>query len=455
MKYGSYIPFAGLKAFDLHTKVDLYDWVLIDYMMDWAKSPKRKIIMYEGVEYVWLNLDIIPKEIPVFEGIDKSTISKKLKKIKELGLVRFTKSGKKLYFRLQDICYKIKNFRVKYIAKHQKECLEEPEELLIEVNDEAKSLKKFNGQEKIVENFQLNRIQLLEENNNKNNRILTTTNAVEFFNLNENAEGKGNWVGFSTPLANIRGGSPVTLGEVIKVIAEQIKPSLDDPPKENPQAVEEKMSPAQAPNHQVGKFREILANIIRTGDLSCLYSNRLYRTTNWGYFEHPCRPEVKTTINQILMDVLCLNRRVRRLADAEELVAIAINDALLSGELPWETFAQVYRRWQLSGVAKIMWFVKALASEIGINLNRHVVKPQQPEPQIEEKIPEEIAEIENEIKLLWIQVSIAKLNKGDVNALYDQIYQKTLELKRRAIELNLSEDYINRIENQLKKMKEG
>jgi hypothetical protein len=449
MKYGGYIPLAGLKAYDLHDKIDANDWILIDYMMDWAKSPKRKIIIHEGLEYVWLDLDSIPKNIPIFEGMSKSTFSRMISRFMKLGLVRLVHKEKKLYFRLQDVCYKIKNFRVKHIAKPQ------PEESLIDVNDEVKLLQKYNDTENIVANLQPIRIQILEENNNKNNRILTTTNAVEFFNLNENAEGKGNWVGFSTPLANIRGGGAKTIGEVIKGIIEQIKPSLDDPPQENSQAVEKEASPAQAPSPQVGKFHEILTNIIRTGDLSCLYSNRLYRTTDWGYFEHPCRPGVKTTVNQMLMDVLCLNRRVRRLADIEELVSIALNDALLSGELPWEIFAKVYRRWQLSGVDKIMWFIKAIASEVGINLNRPLVKPIQPQPKVEEKIPEELAEIESEINLLWIRVSLAKLNGGDVNALYDQIYQKTLELKRRALELNLSNEYITEIENRLKKIKEG
>jgi DNA-binding transcriptional regulator GbsR (MarR family) len=456
MKYGSYIPFAGLKAFGLNDKIDANDWILIDYMMDWEKSPRRKTIIHEGCEYVLLDLESISKNISIFEGMSKTTFSKRITKLKDLGLVRITYNEKRLYFRLQDICYKIKNFRVKHIAKTPKENLEEPEESLIEVNDEAKSLKKINDEENIVENFQPTRIQIVEENNNKNKIILTTTNAVEFFNLNENAEGKGNWVGFSTPLANIRGGGVVSLGDVIKGIVEQIKPPLDDPPQENPQAVEENASPTQTPSPQVGKFREILASIIRTGDLSCLYSNRLYRTTNWGYFPHPSNPEIKTTVNQMIMDMVCMNRRFRRLADEEELIAIAINDALGSGELPWETFAKVYRRWRLSGVDKIMWFVKALASEVGINLNRIYSKPIQPQPtKVEEKIPEELEEMEREINSLWIQVSLAKINKGDVKSLIEKILEKTLELKRRAIELNLSASYIERIEEQIKKIKES
>jgi DNA-binding transcriptional ArsR family regulator len=110
MKEEAFIPLVGLKAFGLHQKIEPNDWILIDYMMDLANLPNKEVVFHNGLEYIRLNLDDILNEIPIFEGYNKSTLSRRLKKIKELGLVKFVKSGKGLYFHIEDICYQIKNF---------------------------------------------------------------------------------------------------------------------------------------------------------------------------------------------------------------------------------------------------------------------------------------------------------------------------------------------------------
>lgn len=400
IKWRTIIPQIGIQEYGLLDKTDCIDWVILDFLRGWYASVTKKVnalikqnkpvdLPYvkfnpdDGKYYAELNYKYVMQNNPILKLKSKGALSARISKIRRLGLIKTIPGGNGLiYFIPTAKLYEIYNY------------LPEPEPVQVEEQIVQTDERIVRAEKRIVrqnEHYTNINPKINNDIKKENKIILTTTNAVEFFNLNDNAEGKGNWVsGYSTPLANIRGGGPVNLGDVIKGIVEQIKPSLDDPPQENPQAMEQGASPAQVPSPQVGKFREILASIIRTGDLSSLYSNRLYRTTNWGYFEHPCRPEVKTTVNQMLMDVLCLNRRVRRLVDLEELVAMALNDALMSGELPWEIFAKVYRRWQLSGVDKIMWFIKALASEMGVNLNRPVASRQQPKPQIEEKIPEEL-----------------------------------------------------------------
>ncbi|MFN4224651.1 MAG: hypothetical protein ACK4E1_07630, partial [Fervidobacterium nodosum] len=89
----------------------------------------------------------------------------------------------------------------------------------------------------------------------------------------------------------------------------------------------------------------------------------LMKVVNWKRYPHPTRPNIKTTIRQMLMDVLCVNRLRRELFPSEEQVAVRIQKELDEGKLTYEKFAECYRSWEYSNVARIGWLVKSLWGE--------------------------------------------------------------------------------------------
>ncbi len=89
-------------------------------------------------------------------------------------------------------------------------------------------------------------------------------------------------------------------------------------------------------------------------------SDILFKLTNWKRYDHPSRKGVKTTIRQMVMDIVCINRLRRELFPEEEKVVAQIQRDLNEGKLTYEKFAEVYKRWELSNIPRIGWLVSAL-----------------------------------------------------------------------------------------------
>jgi hypothetical protein len=177
----------------------------------------------------------------------------------------------------------------------------------------------------------------------------------------------------------------------------------------------------------------------------------------------------------MLLDVVGAGRRVARLTPEEEEAAIAINNAIASGELPYEVYAKVYRQWRLSGSTRITWLLKVLKAELN---NEIIIKAEPPEPieqepkinkkdyeeyLKEEPLPTEISNIQSEIISLWQKYGLAILNKASnekLLSILNEIKKKHLEMIDKAKELGLSDKFINNskisiqlIEDEIEKIK--
>jgi hypothetical protein len=84
MKYTlSAVNQVGIAEHGLLDKTDYVDWVLLDYVFDWQTNPKAR---YFGNK-VWLNFKHLIGELPLLGIKDKSAISRRFKKLRELNLL--------------------------------------------------------------------------------------------------------------------------------------------------------------------------------------------------------------------------------------------------------------------------------------------------------------------------------------------------------------------------------
>jgi hypothetical protein len=73
----------GIYQAGLADKTDLVDWVILDYIFDWQQNPRASFL--NGL--VWINFKHVIRECPLLGLKDKSSVSKRIKKLRELGLV--------------------------------------------------------------------------------------------------------------------------------------------------------------------------------------------------------------------------------------------------------------------------------------------------------------------------------------------------------------------------------
>jgi hypothetical protein len=111
MKYTiSAINQAGIEDAGLIEKTDVIDWCLLDYVYDWQQNPKAT--HFEGM--VWLSFKHLIREMPLLGIKDKSAISRRFKKLKELELIDTYQSTDdfRLYGRTTILYYDISKFKV-------------------------------------------------------------------------------------------------------------------------------------------------------------------------------------------------------------------------------------------------------------------------------------------------------------------------------------------------------
>lgn len=109
MQYSIVINQIGIVEAGLHTKTDLIDWAIINYLQHWYFGGYGKKICFtnEGthIDYVWVNYKHLMENMPLLHIKDKSALSERFKKLKKLGLIKTqqTKDGS-LYFILTEFC---------------------------------------------------------------------------------------------------------------------------------------------------------------------------------------------------------------------------------------------------------------------------------------------------------------------------------------------------------------
>jgi hypothetical protein len=113
MKYNIIINQRGIIENNLIEKTDLVDWCIIDYLRDWyfAETKKTIFVQDDGCNYVWVNYNHLMQEIPIINIKKKDNISKRIKKLKQLGLIRtFQDKQNNLYFILTPKCIQVIGF---------------------------------------------------------------------------------------------------------------------------------------------------------------------------------------------------------------------------------------------------------------------------------------------------------------------------------------------------------
>jgi len=109
MKYHILINQAGIVNSGLHTKTDVIDWSLLDYIFSWQQSPNAARID----DKVWINYKHLIAEMPLLGLNEKSGVSKRIKKARELGLLETFQSPDdcRLYAKTTELYYNITQFK--------------------------------------------------------------------------------------------------------------------------------------------------------------------------------------------------------------------------------------------------------------------------------------------------------------------------------------------------------
>jgi hypothetical protein len=114
MKYSININQAGIVEHGLHTKTDLVDWAIIDYLMQWYFTERKKTV-YDAekeTQFVWINYNHLIQEMPLIKIRTKSHISERIKKLRDLGLIEtYLTKDKSLYFNLTPYCLQVIGFK--------------------------------------------------------------------------------------------------------------------------------------------------------------------------------------------------------------------------------------------------------------------------------------------------------------------------------------------------------
>ena len=111
MKYTTLVNTAGVVAAGLHTKTDLTDWAILEYIKDWQATPNAT---RRGGLKVWINYAHLIEEMPLLPIKEKTGISKRIAKLRGLGLVETEQSVKdsRLFAEITAYCHSIMTFSV-------------------------------------------------------------------------------------------------------------------------------------------------------------------------------------------------------------------------------------------------------------------------------------------------------------------------------------------------------
>ena len=114
MKYTILINQVGIVESGLHKKTDVIDWMIIDYLQQWYFSERGKTIFNtdDNNHYVWINYNHMINAMPLLGIKDKSAITHRLKKLKNLNLIKtFQTKDNTLYYIITPKCMEVIGFK--------------------------------------------------------------------------------------------------------------------------------------------------------------------------------------------------------------------------------------------------------------------------------------------------------------------------------------------------------
>jgi len=115
MKYTILINQVGIVENGWIRKTDIIDWCIIDYLRDWyfAETKRTIFVQDDGCNYVWINYNHLIQELPIIGIKDKDALTKRFKKLKQLGLIKtFKDSQNNLYFILTPKSIEVIGFKL-------------------------------------------------------------------------------------------------------------------------------------------------------------------------------------------------------------------------------------------------------------------------------------------------------------------------------------------------------
>jgi hypothetical protein len=103
MKYTITINQYAIFKAGLIFKTDVVDWIIVDYLKDFALYKKAKKIIYQNEEYIWLNYNHLIVSLPLLHIKTKASVSYRIGKLKKLGLIKTCRSqDNTLYYTFTD-----------------------------------------------------------------------------------------------------------------------------------------------------------------------------------------------------------------------------------------------------------------------------------------------------------------------------------------------------------------
>lgn len=109
----------GIVNAGFEKKTDVIDWLILDYIFEWKNSPKALILN----DMVWLSYKHFINEMPLLHFNNKSSVSNRIKKIKDLGLIETYQNpdDMRLYAKTSALYYEISKFQASPTPVPEKE----------------------------------------------------------------------------------------------------------------------------------------------------------------------------------------------------------------------------------------------------------------------------------------------------------------------------------------------
>lgn len=108
MKFATTINHAGIASIQMTSKTDLVDWCLLDYIANFESFDKAKKLNGK----VWINFKHLIAEMPMLGLNTKSSVSNRIKKLRDLGLLETAQdlTDQKLYAQTSELYKTASNF---------------------------------------------------------------------------------------------------------------------------------------------------------------------------------------------------------------------------------------------------------------------------------------------------------------------------------------------------------
>ncbi|MCX8014991.1 MAG: hypothetical protein N2748_03130, partial [candidate division WOR-3 bacterium] len=92
MKYTITINQHAIFVNGLINKTDAIDWIIVDYLKDFALYKKARKKVFNGEEYIWLNYAHLMLNLPIAKIKGRWTVSRRISKLRQLGLIETIKT---------------------------------------------------------------------------------------------------------------------------------------------------------------------------------------------------------------------------------------------------------------------------------------------------------------------------------------------------------------------------